>query len=45
MAQYVPDNKPVPVEESTAGLVKVIQTAKLDDAPAFYNYDGTTIPW
>lgn len=45
MSKNVPGMNPVPVEEATAGLIKTLQDAPLEKAPAFYNYDGTTIPW
>lgn len=36
---------PVPVKVSAEGLRRVIATMKPSDTGAFFNYDGTPIPW
>ncbi|CAL1706577.1 unnamed protein product [Somion occarium] len=41
----VPGIKPLTVEDSAKGVVKVIQDAKMEDGVHFFNYDGTTIPF
>lgn len=45
MAIHFPSMGKISVDESTSGCVSVIHGATLEDAPAFYNYDGTRIPW
>jgi len=45
METHNPNNKQITTKESAVGSVKVIQEAKLEDSPAFYNYDGTKIAW
>jgi hypothetical protein len=35
----------ITVEESAAGVTKVLQEMTIDDAGSFFNYDGTQLPW
>ena len=43
--EKVPGLKPITVEESAAGVVKVSLGAKLEDSVPFINYDGTKLHW
>ncbi|KAF9050158.1 hypothetical protein BJ165DRAFT_1341580 [Panaeolus papilionaceus] len=45
MATYAPQIKQMTPEESATGCVKVIQSAKLDDATSFWNDKGEKKPW
>ena len=40
-----PGAKPITVEESAAGVVKVSLEAKLEASVPFVNYDGTRLQW
>ncbi|KIW13604.1 hypothetical protein PV08_08794 [Exophiala spinifera] len=35
----------ITVEQSAAGVTKVLHDLKIEDTGSFYNYDGTTLPW
>ncbi|KAK0629701.1 putative short-chain dehydrogenases/reductase [Bombardia bombarda] len=43
--KYAPNLPNIPVEESAAGVIKVLGDAAIDDAGAFFNFDGTKLPW
>ncbi|KAL4242293.1 NAD(P)-binding domain superfamily protein [Abortiporus biennis] len=43
--KMIPGIRPISIEESTTGLVKLIGELKLDDSVSFFSYDGTTLPW
>lgn len=36
---------PVSVEESTRGLVNVVERAQTDRQDGFFDYTGATLPW
>ncbi|KAI0081007.1 NAD(P)-binding protein [Panus rudis PR-1116 ss-1] len=40
-----PSAKPIPVEESVSGMMKVIHSVKLEDAATFWSYTGEILPW
>lgn len=35
----------ITVEQSAAGVTKVLHDLKIEDTGSFYNYDGTPLPW
>ena len=35
----------ITVEQSAADVTKVLHGLTIEDAGAFFNYDGTQIPW
>ncbi len=39
------DRAPVTIEDSIAGLYRVIEGLRLEDSGKFFNYDGTELPW
>lgn len=45
LQQRFPGIKPISVETSVQGVIKVAKEAKLEDAVPFFNYDGKPIPW
>ncbi|KAH9944874.1 hypothetical protein B0H21DRAFT_744938 [Amylocystis lapponica] len=45
VSSHHPAAKMISTDESVEGVIKVITEAKLEDATAFYNYDGSRIPW
>ncbi|KAL4248719.1 NAD(P)-binding domain superfamily protein [Abortiporus biennis] len=40
-----PGASPISVEESTTGILKLTDEAKLEDSVRYVAYDGTVIPW
>ncbi|KAH9938915.1 hypothetical protein B0H21DRAFT_698662 [Amylocystis lapponica] len=45
MNSHSPGSKMITTDQSADCVIKVITDAKLEDAAAFYNYDGSRIPW
>ncbi|KAI0078259.1 NAD(P)-binding protein [Panus rudis PR-1116 ss-1] len=43
--QHFPGLKPITTEQSAAGVLKIIQEARLQDSAPYLNYDGAVIPW
>jgi NAD(P)-dependent dehydrogenase (short-subunit alcohol dehydrogenase family) len=35
----------MPVSESAAHILKIVEGLRLEDGAKFFNYDGTTLPW
>jgi hypothetical protein len=45
VAKYHPTLKNLPVEQSAADCMKILNSLTIDDAGAFYNHDGTMLPF
>jgi NAD(P)-dependent dehydrogenase (short-subunit alcohol dehydrogenase family) len=45
MTAYAPEMKPISMEESCEGVVKVLEGLKVHDAGAFLDHHGTVIPF
>lgn len=43
--KYAPSLPKIPVPESAAGVVKIIETLTIENTNSFFNYDGTKLPW
>lgn len=45
MEKNAPDTENVAPEKSAAGCMNILNGLTLEDAGAFFNYDGTKIPF
>jgi hypothetical protein len=45
VAKYAPDLENVPVERSATGSMKVLNDLTIEDTGAFFNFDGTRVPF
>ncbi|CZR58536.1 uncharacterized protein PAC_08428 [Phialocephala subalpina] len=43
--KYAPDLPRIPVPESAAGVVKIVETLTIEDTNSFFNFDGSKLPW
>lgn len=43
--KYAPDLPRIPVPESAARVVKIVETLTIEDTNSFFNFDGSKLPW
>ncbi|KAL7904964.1 putative short-chain dehydrogenases/reductase [Trichoderma velutinum] len=45
MAKYVPGYDGITIDESSAGVIKVLDNMTIENSGTYYNVDGTIMPW
>lgn len=45
MAKHVPGYDGITIEESSAGVIKVLNNITVENSGTYYDVDGTIMPW